>query len=108
MAAARRAVDDDDYASAVVIAGALTAAEARAIGRRIANRLARRALAAVRAGDRRRARAILIEARAYPRTSQVRFARARYKAAKRRAAGRRQQRRVPAYLPVSPTGPRDR
>ncbi|MCA1679643.1 MAG: hypothetical protein LC777_12200 [Actinobacteria bacterium] len=66
--------------------------------RRIANRLAERALAALDAGARGRAREFIIEARSYPRTEQARLARATYDAANAQAAEERrrnaEQRRV--------------
>lgn len=89
LADARRAVDVDDYAAATDIASGLGSREADAIGRRIANRLGRRASAAITAGDRGRARALIIDASRYPSTTEIRRARASYRAAKARAARRR-------------------
>jgi hypothetical protein len=93
---ARAAVDDDDYAQATAIAAALTARDAKTISRRIAHRLGTRALAAVRMGDRRTARRLIIEAKDYPSTARVSAARTQYKAAKARSALRRQQQRAAA------------
>lgn len=90
---ARDAVDGDDYTTAVAIATALGAGPANAIRRRIANRLAVRVLAAVRAGDRSRASSLLRQASRYPTTQQLRQARTSYKAAKARASQRAQARR---------------
>jgi len=89
IADAREAVDDDDYTTAVAIATAIGANEAATIRKRIANRLARRSLAALRAGSRGRARTLLIEANDYPMTTQMTQARTSYKAAKARAAQRK-------------------
>lgn len=93
LADARRAVDRDDYATAIPIAAAIGAQEEDGIARRISNRLAARTLAALRAGERGRARTLLIEADDYPTTARTRRARASYQAAKRRAVARRQQAR---------------
>jgi hypothetical protein len=91
--AARAAVDGDDYAAAIRIATAIGAMEADAVRKRIADRLARRTLTALRAGDRGRARTLLAEADDYPTTTRMRHARAGYEAAKARAKQRRHQRR---------------
>lgn len=96
LADAREAVDDDEYARAVAIATALGAAEEDAIRRRIANRLGRRALSAVRAGDRRTAGSLLRRAAGYPRTQQLTQARASYRTAKARASERARARRLAA------------
>ena len=96
LANAREAVDDDDYTKALAIAAALGAAEEDAIRRRIANRIGRRALAAVRAGDRNSASSLLRRAGGYPRTQQLTQARASYRAAKARAAERARARRLAA------------
>jgi hypothetical protein len=93
---ARTAVDDDDYAHAVAVAAALGASEEEAIRRRIANRLGRRALSAVRFGDRSSAGALLRQAGGYPRTQQLTLARASYRAAKDRAAARARTQRLAA------------
>jgi hypothetical protein len=66
------------------------ATEADAIGRRIADGLGRRAIAAIKAGDRGRARALIIEAGGYPSTALVREARVSYKVAKALAVQRRE------------------
>ncbi|CAA9512645.1 MAG: hypothetical protein AVDCRST_MAG67-2879 [uncultured Solirubrobacteraceae bacterium] len=98
IADARRAADGEDYAAAVEISKWLPAGEARSVRRRIANRLAARALEALDAGDRGRARGFVIEGKDYPSTEQARVARATYKAAKAQAAEERrrnaEQRRV--------------
>jgi len=82
LADARAAVDDDDYAEAVGIAAAVGPAEAGAIRRRISNRIARRILAALRAGDRSRAAFLLRSAGKYPPTRQLRDAIRSYHAAR--------------------------
>jgi len=87
---ARRLVDDDDYPEALAIAATLGANEEDSIRPRIANRLGARALAAVRAGGRGRARQLIIDAQDFPNTARTRQARASYKSAKARAAQRRQ------------------
>lgn len=87
---AREAVDDDRYADALAIAAALTAAELNSIRRRISNRYARRAVAAVRSGDRARARFLLQQAEAYPTTQQLTQARSSLKASQARATARRE------------------
>lgn len=91
-----RAAADDDYARAISIAAALGAAEEDAIRRRIANRLARRALSAVRRGRRSNAGSLLRQAGGYPRTQQLTQARATYRAAKARAAERARAKRLAA------------
>jgi hypothetical protein len=93
---AREAVDDGDYARAVAIAAVLGSSEEDAIRRRIANMLARRALAAVRAGDRGTASSVLRQADRYPNTRQLTQARASYRAAKARAAERARAKRLAA------------
>jgi hypothetical protein len=93
---ARRAVEDDHYRAAIAIATAIGTREVDSIRKRIANRLAERVLSAVRAGERGRAKTLLVEARDYPMTTRMRQARARYKAAKALAAQRAQQRRQAA------------
>jgi len=90
---ARQAVDGDRYARAIEIAAALGASQQQAIRRRISNRLGRRALSALRSGDRRRAGSLLRQAGRYPPTQQLTLARARYRAAKDRAAERARARR---------------
>ncbi len=91
IAAARRAVKNDDYDRATEMVSALDADELSSILRRIANRLAGRAIAAVQAGDRERARELVIAAKAYPSTKRTRRAHATYKRAKANAvrAGQR-------------------
>lgn len=89
MVQARQAVGDDDYATAVAITTSIGAEEADSIRRRIADRLAGRTRTALHAGDRGRARSLLIEANDYPMTARKRAARASYQAAKARALARR-------------------
>jgi mRNA degradation ribonuclease J1/J2 len=74
---ARKAVDGEDYAEALAIARALGPDEEDVIRRRIANRIARRANAALRAGDRGEARALLARAERYPTTALTRQVRSR-------------------------------
>ena len=87
---ANRAVDQSRHDAATSIA----AKDAGSTRKRIANRLAQRVVAAVRAGDLGRAKALLIEAKDYPITTQMQRARARYRAAEARAARRARQRRA--------------
>ena len=90
---ARAAVDAGDYREAVTIAREIGDASVPQIRRRIANRIARRALSALRVGDRRRAQRLLGQAERYPTTALTRRARADYRAARARAAQRAQARR---------------
>jgi hypothetical protein len=89
LADAQKAVDGDNYASAITIATGLGATEANAIRRRIANRLSRRVLSSVRKGDLSAAKRLLGQADRYPTTSSLRKARGSYKAAKAGAAAQR-------------------
>ena len=82
-------VEDENYAEALVIAAALGEDEESYIARRISRHIARRALAALRTGDRAEARALLREAKQYPSTSATRTARTRLAAAEREADARR-------------------
>ena len=93
LADAREAVDEDDYAQAIVIATALGAAEANVIRRIISNRIARRVRFALSTGNRSRASSLLSQADRYPTTHQLRQARVSYKTAKAQAAQRAQARR---------------
>lgn len=93
---AREAADSGDYGAAVAIAAALGAEPEATIRRRIANRIARQARAAVRAGDAHRAKDLLARAERFPSTSLTRQATASYRAAKARAAERALARRVAA------------
>jgi hypothetical protein len=93
---AREAADSGDYGAAVAIAAALGAEPEAAIRRRIANRIARHARAAVRAGDAHRAKALLARGERFPSTSLMRQARASYRAAKARTAERALARRAAA------------
>ncbi len=98
IADARQAADRDDYAAALNISESLRSIEAKSVRRRIANRLAERALATLDAGERGRAREFIIEGKSYPSTRQARSARASYEAAKAQAAEERrrnaEQRRI--------------
>lgn len=89
---AQQAVDANQYAQAVTIATALGAGEANAIRRRISNRIARRILTAVRAGNLGGAKRLLPQADDYPATSLTRQARSSYKTARSRAADRKRER----------------
>jgi hypothetical protein len=93
---ARTAADADDYAKAVAIAVKLGPDAELAIRDRIANRIARRALAAVHAGDRGRAKTLLARAQRFPTTALTRQAHSSYRAAKAHAAERARARRVAA------------
>jgi hypothetical protein len=93
---ARIAADADDYVKAVTIAVKLNPDAELAIRDRIANRIARRALAAVQAGDRGRAKTLLARAERFPTTALTRQARSTYRAAKARAAERARARRIAA------------
>jgi hypothetical protein len=93
---ARTAADADDYAKAVALAVKLGPDAELAIRDRIANRIARRALAAVQAGDRGRAKTLHARGERFPTTTLTRQARSSYRAAKARAAERARARRVAA------------
>jgi hypothetical protein len=88
LADAEQAADDDQYGQAVAIASLLGSDEETSVRSRIANRVARRALAAVRAGDRGRAKRLLAQADRYPTTALTRQARSSYRTATARAAER--------------------
>ena len=94
LADAQNAVEDNEYAKAIAIAATLGQKEV--IRRRIANQIARRATAAVRAGNRSRASFLLQQANKYPSTTAVAQARSTYAVAKQRAADRAQARRAAA------------
>ena len=81
-------VDDDLYAEALAAAAVLGDDDESYIARRIANRLARRTMNALRGGDRSRARFLVLKAREYPSTSLSRQARGAYRQAQVRADGR--------------------
>ena len=89
IADARAAADAGRYEEAVEIATMLGGGAPGAIRRRIANRIGRRALAAVASGDTARARFLLRQAQRYPMTARTRRARASYGAARERARLRR-------------------
>jgi hypothetical protein len=91
---ARRAVDAGRFAEAERMLSALSAAERRAIRVRIANRLARGARAALRAGDRARVESLLAQARRFPATRLTRTVRADLRRAEARAAARDRDRRL--------------
>lgn len=94
IAAAQAAVDADDYPQALAIAAELGHDDT--IRRRISNRLARRALSAVRSGSRSRASSLLRQADGYPRTYDLTLARASYRAANARVAERARLRKQAA------------
>jgi micrococcal nuclease len=96
LADARIAADAGDYAKADAIAVALGPDDEVAIRQRIADRIARRAVAALRAGDRGRAKTLLARAQRFPTTALTRQARSSYRAATARAAERARARRVAA------------
>ncbi len=83
---ARQAVDADRYADAVKALPALTRTEQLAVRRRIANRIARRARAALRRGNRSLVQTLLVQARRYPATDLTRQVRAQLRAAEARLA----------------------
>jgi len=98
---AQELVEDDDYDGALVIATALGVGAEETIRRRIANRIGRRASAAVRRGSRGTARSLLASSSDYPSTKAVVNARAQLRGSEQRAAARRrelvaQRRRVKA------------
>ncbi len=84
IADAQAEVDLDHYAAALAIGARISAEDL--IRRRISNRLARRVVAAVRAGNRRRASGLLRRASLYPSTQPLVRARVAYRAAQVRAA----------------------
>jgi hypothetical protein len=88
LVAARAAADDGRYAEAVAIASKIDVGARDAIARRIANRIARRSLAALDAADLGKARARLGQAARFPTTALTRYARAGYRVARRRAAAK--------------------
>ncbi|HEV7806712.1 MAG TPA: hypothetical protein VGO80_12885 [Solirubrobacteraceae bacterium] len=96
IADARVAADDERYAEAVAIARAVGAGAPEQIRRRIADRIARRAQAALTAGDRPRAAVLLAQAQRYPATARAHQARASLRAAQARAAARARERRAAA------------
>ncbi|HUR85106.1 MAG TPA: hypothetical protein VMY78_07165 [Solirubrobacteraceae bacterium] len=83
---ARQAVDADRYADAVKALPALSKTEQLAVRRRIANRIARRARAALRRGNRSLVQTLLVQARRYPATDLTRQVRAQFRAAEARLA----------------------
>ncbi len=93
LADARSAADDGRYVAAVSLADGVSPAASAAIRRRIANRIARRALRSVGTGDLRGARARLRQADRFPTTELTRAARASYAAARARSVARATRRR---------------
>lgn len=93
---ARAAVDGGDYGQAIAIARAIDDTAVLQIRRRIANRVARRARLALRAGDRPRTQTLLRQAERYPTTALTRRVRAEYRAARARASRRAAARRAAA------------
>ena len=87
---ARAAADAGRYEEAVEIAKVLGGGASDAIRRRIAERIARRTLAAVAAGDLPRARLLVVQGRRYPATARTRRARSSYRAARERVRLRRE------------------
>jgi hypothetical protein len=81
VADARKAVDSDRYVQAEQTLAALSAADRKAIRVRIANRMARRAGAALRRGNASRVESLLAQMRAYPATGLTRRVRGDYRAA---------------------------
>jgi hypothetical protein len=94
IADAIEAVEDRDYAGAVLIAASLGEDDEARVGRRISRHLARRVRHALRGGHRGRARNLLAESKSYPRTAQLRRARASYRAAQAAAKRRAELRRI--------------
>ncbi|MDQ3722849.1 MAG: hypothetical protein M3376_07255 [Actinomycetota bacterium] len=88
---ARQAVDADDYESAIAIIESSSDREARSVRRRIANRLASRALTALDVGKRGRARRLVAETADYPSTERARAARASLAAADAQAVEARRR-----------------
>ncbi len=81
-------VEDDRYAEALAAAARLGSDDERRVARRIANRLARRTMAALTDGERSRARFLVIRSEDYPSTSLSRQARSSYRRAQARADAR--------------------
>ncbi len=93
---AREAVDDDNYAAAERTFPALSRAERSDVRTRIANRIARRARAALRRGDRALTVSLLTAGRRYPTTKLARTVRAELRAAEKRLADARRDRLLKA------------
>lgn len=89
-------VDADRYADALSAAARLGDGDESYIGRRIANRLARRTMYALSTGDRSRARFLVTKADAYPSTTLSLDASTAYEAAQARASARAAARRAEA------------
>ena len=85
LADAEQAVETGDFGAAVQIAETLGEDDGDRVRRKISRMLARDVRRALRTGDRSRASSILARADSYPATSQIRSARASYRAAKARA-----------------------
>jgi hypothetical protein len=92
LADARAAVDADHYAVVERTLPALTAAERRTVRERVANRLARKAGAALQNGNGARVASMLAQAKDYPETNLVREVREDYEAAVKEAAKSRSER----------------
>lgn len=86
------AVDDDRYDEALRTFPSLTRAQRGDVRASIANRIARRARAALRHGDRSLTQSLLAQGRRFPTTRLVRTARAEYRAAERRLADAQRER----------------
>ncbi len=89
-------VDDNHYAAAMAAAALLGDDDERFIARRISRRLARRAMVALRSGNRRRAQSLLTTSDGYPSTPASRQAWTSLRAAKARAAAQARARRLAA------------
>jgi hypothetical protein len=96
IADARKAVDDDKYAAAEQTFPALTAAERKSVRERVANRLAKKAKAALKKGNASTAESALAQAKKYPETDLVEQVRDDYEAAVKAAASDRAQRLLDA------------
>jgi hypothetical protein len=92
-AEAAEEVDEDHYGAALALAASLGEDDENRLRRRIAGRLARRAIYAVGIGNRGRARRLLRRANQYPQTPAVTRARSSLRSAERRAARRAELRR---------------
>lgn len=88
------AVDGGDYAAALDLAADLSSGERDRIRRKISRHLAKRARAALRRGDRSRARTLLGRSASFPPTAESDDVRAELRAADELAAHRAEQRRL--------------
>jgi hypothetical protein len=89
LADARRAVDADRYAAALRTLPALSAGQRQAIRERVANRLAKKAAAALDRGNTGRVESMLAQAEDYPKTTLVEQVREDYEEAVKAATQRR-------------------